>query len=181
MELNRKVVISGVAAIILVVIVTLIVRHNTKETDITSYNPVIASTVHEGSNNWEVYKSYSEQSLIITLNGKIQTVEPFKVAKAEGDITKLPDETNLQGKNITTENEYSKSTWNASLDDAAEQVKWFENAGYTIVVKAETQRFIEVYMKNEKGEYKRILIMPGQLSVADLKEYTFGTINDYVI
>ena len=181
-NISKRVVVLGVVGLMIVSIAVLvIVKYYNGKDDISKYTTIVTANITEGGNTWEVHKSYTDQIVILMLNGNIQAKKSFKVKELESKAMKLPDITKLKGKNIIAKDTYSKLTWDASLEDAAEQVKWFEGMGYKVEFKAETQEFIELYMKNEKDEYKRILIMQGQLSVADVKEHEFKTINDYII
>lgn len=174
---TRNKIIISIAVIILAVMLVIVVG---KKEKIDTHNTILTATVVEGKNTWEVHKCLEEQLVTVVLNGKVQSKKEFLVTNVETPIMKLGSTKSVVGTNVDSLKDYSKSTWVVSLEDAVKQVKWYETLGYTVVMKAETQKFIEVYMKNDKSEYKRILITDGKLSVADVKEYIFKSIDSYI-
>ena len=142
---------------------------------------VLTTRVIEGDNKWEVFKSYNKQAVIVKLNNNVVNESRFKVEKEEHKMMQLPDMEDMIGEDITNKDEYSKLVWDAGINESALQLKYYLEEGYKEVIRAETQDFIEVYLKNDKSQYKRMLIVQGQFSVANTKEHSFDKIDDYII
>lgn len=181
LEIQKKTLIIIVIAVVSVILlIGGLVIYNLKKDSISNYKTIITATVDEGKNKWEVYKCYDSQCVFIVKNGKIQSKKAFNVAESENKAMILPDFEDLVANDVTKGKEYSKSTWEASLGESAQQLKWLDTMGYKIILKAQTQKFIEVYMKNNSNEYKRLIITNGQISVVDVDEYEFKSIDEYV-
>lgn len=173
----RRILVS----IMSILAITTIMTGCKKGEGIENYKTVIVANVEYNNDKWEIHKSYDKQMLYIVKNGVIEKRNKCKVKKKESEAISLPDISKKTSKNITDDKEYSKNTWRANMEDVARQIKWYEDLGYKIVLKARTNEFVEVYMKNDRGDYKRILAIQGHMTIVDVKKYKFKGIEEYVI
>lgn len=176
-----RLAIISVGVLVLVLVLILIFRGgNTDKID--NYSTIITAKVKEGSNNWEIHKSIEDKLVIIVRNGEIEDKKRFDIEESEleQNTMNLPELEAVKGADIISrEKEYSRLVWNASQGESVSQVKFFMDMGYEEVMRAQTQKFIELIMRKENS-IKRIIIVQGQLSVADIEEYEFGGIYDYI-
>ena len=159
-------------ALMLIAILIMCTGCKDKSDTINNYKASLTSVINSGVDTWEVYKCYDDQTAIVLLNGKIQTKKSIKVMQLEQDVMQLPDVADNSSCDITQKNKVAEFTWDASLSDSAEYIKYLEEAGYTSVFNASTQTFIEIYM--QKGDsIKRLIVTDSFVCVYDVANFEF--------
>lgn len=148
--------------------------------NISSYEATQIASITIGNEHKSVYKEYTEQ-LVLTVDykGKIQSKSKSLVSETESSMLELPDLDKLDGYDIMSNKAYFNSTWQATLDESAQQVKWFIRRGYDILMQANTQRYIEMYLGKEE-DIKRVIITKDTLSVTDVASAYSGTADEYI-
>lgn len=175
----KRILIVSIIIIIAGVSTVLVVQKYSKD-KLSDYNTNLSTVVEYNGTRWEVYKSYESKCLIVLKDGEMQYKKAFEVSENETQVMKLPVLDNVKSKDITGGEVYCKSTWRASLEESAQQIKKFSDDGYSIVFKSETQYYIELYIKNDKSNYKRLIITPDKISIVDVAEFKFESIEDYI-
>ena len=74
----------------------------------------------------------------------------------------------------------SDLTWDVSLQQSAGYVLLLKGEGYEIIREARTGEYIDMYMKNEVGNRKRLIIFKNSMICGDLTEFSeLPDINTY--
>ena len=138
-----------------------------------------SAIVRHNKDVWKIHRDIDKQEVTLVLNGKVEGTKSYDLEMVEYEPIMLPDTDELDAKDLTGNEEVSKLLWEATLTESAQQVKFYEVAGYKEVLRAETPKFIEIYMENGDELYKRIIVTNGLISIGDVETYNVD-IEDYV-
>ena len=105
--------------------------------------------------------------------------------KFKGDYTtdlplKLPDPKDGYF-DITQIGLIAENTYDMDIQKSAMYIAQLENSGYSLKMKAETPKFIEVYLENsQEGIIKRLIITPNYTVISDVSQIPYLKIEDYL-
>lgn len=147
------------------------------------YNYMTSAYVKYGDDNYEINKCIDEDTVIIVKNEKVDKVLKQANFASPTKVIELPpsdDELNLNERQ-----KVAKMTWETTLEECSQYVNYLTKLGYEIEFQANTEAFIEIYMKNSgeqsDSNYKRIVITEDNLVEADVDSIFFKNINNYII
>lgn len=128
---------------------------------------------------------YQEDEHIVSLNSDDTfnyTINGESVKSISGDYTiknviKLPETT--KENDLSSQGVITSGVYEANLNIAAEYINYLINNGYDIIYKAETSKFIELYLDN-KSTLKRVIITENYIVESDVSEIPEIVIENYL-
>lgn len=174
------IILKRVKLIAMTVLIGLSLVGCNNSNNISNYDAILVSKVTIGDSEQRVYKVFSGQSImLVDSKGKIKKKEKTTVLEEEASALELPDLSELDGNDITVNKTYFNTTWESTIEKSAQQVRWFIRRGYEVVLQANTQKYIEMYLKRD-DTIKRILITPNTISIVDAKQLPTTNPEQYI-
>ena len=149
--------------------------------ELSKYQYITAGKVEYNGETTEINKCIDENTVLISRKGKI--VE--KVTNKEYKITNngyLELAETDESTDITQNEQVINQVYSSTILNSTKYVNYLKESGYSIEFKANTEEFIEIYMKKDtENTYKRLIITEDNIAVATLKTILYSDIKDYII
>lgn len=172
-----------IVGIIAVVGISMVLTGCGGKNKLKDYNYMTSAYINYGEDKYEINKCIDEDTVIIVKNNEIDKV----INKAEfvkpTEILELPESD--EKFNLNEKQKVMNMTWETTLDECRQYINYLEERGYAIEFQANTEAFIEIYMKNTKEQsgatYKRLVITSENLIEADVDNILFKNADNYII
>jgi hypothetical protein len=137
--------------------------------------------------NWLVHIEYDGDSYDIAYLYDEDIVMEYKNNDEVGEVTvsyyahrmTLPETEEVN--DLSSAGIISDNVWEADEETGAAYLNYLETQGYEVKFRAETYKFVEVYMFNsEKSAYKRVIITDSYLVSTDADEIPELNIKNYI-
>lgn len=174
---NKFKCISMLSLIFLLGIITLSGCSN-KNKDIDLTNTIVTSSIQYGEDNWEVHKSTVDNKIYILKNGELEDEKTDKENELKAMITIPVVESS---KDLDKSDEITHYTYKSGIVSSLEYLNYLAENGYTEKLRAKTPDFLEVYLKSDKmDKYKRIIITKDYIVEYNTDNLEFK-IDNYII
>jgi len=144
-------------------------------------NSILMARVEENGNTWEIFANAEYNTVEVLLNNKIFIQKEVEWVGEVGHILELPEVSSYKDITENNENQLSDITWKASLEESAKKVLHIKNQGFSVVMMAKTEKFIEIHLKNRTGNFKRVIITTENISVADTDVLIFNGVEEFIL
>lgn len=152
------------------------------KTSLDKYDYFTGATVKNGEDTYEINKCLDEDLVIITKNNKI--IKEIKTSQYSKNKEIMEFTGENERLNINEKRKTLELTWEADIVDAEKYINYLKSKGYTIEFQANTEEFIELYLKNpdndNKEAYKRIIIDGKTITEVFIKQILFSDIENYI-
>lgn len=147
-----------------------------KNIDLT--NCIITSTITYEDSTWEVYKDTGGDDLYVFKNGELDTEDKYDNKQLKAMISLPLVE---EARELDKTNKLTKNTYKSGIVASLEYVNSLKESGYLVEFEAKTPEFYELYLKSDKmDKYKRLIITREYLIEYNTDSINFK-IDDYII
>ena len=170
-------------AVLIILSVVIVTTGCGSKAKLKGYNYMTTGRVEYEDSYYEINKCVDEDTVIIVKDDKVYKI--IKDAKFVKPTEALEIPQSDKKYNIKEKKKILNMAWECTLEESGQYINYLKERGYEIEFQANTEAFIEVYMRNintkSGDEYKRIIITPDTLMEADVKKILFKSIDNYII
>lgn len=147
-----------------------------KKDEIDLSNMTLSASIVYEKDNWEVYKSNTDNKIIALKNGRIERESTYSSDALP--IISLPSVTS--SKDLDRSTMISENIYDVSNVSALEYINYLKEDGYSVKLEAKTDSFYELYLnKKENTKLKRVIITKNYIVDYNTEIINFN-IDDYM-